>query len=105
MESESTVSRKSAIRSLTLRSQDQFFHVQVEDSGPGVSEVGSGPGLSLYIARCIARQYGEKNQSLMESPAVGSVFHSRCRSMRDLRPPIACDYKARSISFCKFCGG
>jgi signal transduction histidine kinase len=59
--------------SLTLRSQDEFFHVQVEDTGPGVSEemgrsiftpffttkeVGSGLGLSLYSARCIARQYG-----------------------------------------------
>lgn len=59
--------------SLTLKSEERFFCVQVEDCGPGVSEriirsiftpffttkeVGSGMGLSLYSARCIARQYG-----------------------------------------------
>ncbi len=59
--------------SLALRSQNQFFQVEVEDRGPGVSEemsraiftpffttkeVGTGLGLSLYSARCVARQYG-----------------------------------------------
>ncbi|WP_141731165.1 sensor histidine kinase [Oligoflexus tunisiensis] len=59
--------------SLTLRVQNQFFQVEVADCGPGISkemsrsiftpffttkEVGSGLGLSLYSARCMARQYG-----------------------------------------------
>lgn len=70
---EAMIGHKSPTVSLTLRSLDEFFQVQVEDTGPGVSEeisrsiftpffttkeVGSGLGLSLYSARCIARQYG-----------------------------------------------
>ncbi|WP_141734894.1 sensor histidine kinase [Oligoflexus tunisiensis] len=58
---------------LTLCCDRACIQIKVEDSGPGVSEeklrsiftpffttkdVGSGLGLSLYSARCIAQQYG-----------------------------------------------
>jgi len=58
---------------VTLKCEHLLFIVQVEDSGPGVSEkisrsvftpffttkdFGHGLGLSLYSARCIAQQYG-----------------------------------------------
>lgn len=58
---------------LTLKCENLNFLVQVEDTGPGVTEehlrsiftpfyttkdVGSGLGLSLYSARCIAQQFG-----------------------------------------------
>ena len=70
---EAMMGHKTPTVSLTLSSQDEFFQVEVADTGPGVSEdmirsmftpffttkaVGAGLGLSLYNARCIARQYG-----------------------------------------------
>ncbi|MDQ3233686.1 MAG: HAMP domain-containing histidine kinase [Pseudobdellovibrionaceae bacterium] len=70
---EAMLGHKTPTVSLTLRSHDRFFQVEVADCGPGVSdeinrslftpffttkEVGAGLGLSLYSARCIARQYG-----------------------------------------------
>lgn len=70
---EAMMGHKAPTVSLTLSSQDEFFQVEVADTGPGVSEdmfrsmftpffttkaVGAGLGLSLYNARCIARQYG-----------------------------------------------
>jgi signal transduction histidine kinase len=70
---EAMMGHKAATLSLTLSSQDDFFQVEVADTGPGVSEdmirslftpfyttkaVGAGLGLSLYNARCMARQYG-----------------------------------------------
>jgi signal transduction histidine kinase len=70
---EAIIGHTAPVVSLTLRMQDEFFHVEVVDSGPGISkeisrslftpffttkEVGAGLGLSLYSARCLARQYG-----------------------------------------------
>jgi len=70
---EAMIGHQAPTLSLTLTNQDEFFQVEVADTGPGVSEdmfrsmftpffttkaVGAGLGLSLYNARCIARQYG-----------------------------------------------
>jgi signal transduction histidine kinase len=70
---EAMMGHKTPTVSLTLSSQNEFFQVEVADTGPGVSEdmirslftpffttkaVGAGLGLSLYNARCMARQYG-----------------------------------------------
>jgi len=58
---------------LTLTCEDLYFLMKFEDSGPGVAEehlrsiftpfftskdIGTGMGLSLYSARCIAQQHG-----------------------------------------------